>query len=94
MNKDIVARMTNLGESGQDEFVGDWSEMAKLMLYEQGVSKKYLESKDASFLIGKIVTDLIDDGKLSSTSEEILKTLRVNHPHSEDTEDVQASKNP
>ena len=85
---DVVANMTNLGESGQDSFVQNWTEMAKAMLYEQGVSMKYLESEKASFILGKIVTDLVDDGKLSTTSEEILKTLRTNHPHSEDDENA------
>lgn len=88
MNNDIVARMTNLGESGQDSFVRDWSETAKLMLYEQGVSKKFLNSEEASYIIAKVVTDLVDDGEMSSTSKEMLATLRVNHPHSEDNENV------
>ena len=81
---EIVANMTNLGDSGQDSFVQNWSEYAKIMLYEQGVSKKFLISEDASYIIGKVVTDLLDEGKLSTTSEEMLKTLRTNHPHSED----------
>lgn len=85
---DIVANMTNLGESGQDTFVRDWAELAKIMLYEQGISKKYLNSADASYIIGKFVTDTVDDGDLAQMTKDLIATLRVNHPHSEDVENV------
>lgn len=88
MNNDIVANMTNLGESGQDSFVRDWAEFAKTMLYEQGISKKYLNSEEASYIIGKFVTDTVDDGDLAQMTKDLIATLRVNHPHSEDVENV------
>ena len=88
MNNDIVANMTNLGESGQDTFVRDWAYFAKLSLYEKGISKKFLNSEEASYYIGKFVTDTVDDGNLSKMMEDLIATLRVNHPHSEDTENV------
>lgn len=88
MDNKIVENMTNLGESGQDTFVRDWAYFAKLSLYEKGISKKFLNSEEASYFIAKFVTDTIDDGNLSSMMEELIATLRVNHPHSEDIEDV------
>lgn len=88
MDNNIIAIMTNLGDSGQDAFAQNWSEYARLTLYEKGVSKKFIDSHDASFIIAKMVTDLIDDGNLSVTTNEMIATLRVNHPHSEDSVNV------
>jgi len=84
--KEIVANMSNLADSGQDTFVENYKELAKQMLYEQGISNRYLESDKAAYILGKAVTDLIEDGNLSKTTVDFLKTLRVNHPHSEDVE--------
>lgn len=86
MQNEIVANMTNLADSGQDKFVQDWAEYAKLTLYEQGVSKKFINSNEAAYILAKIVTDLVEDGNLSKTAESMIATLRVNHPHSEDKE--------
>ena len=86
MQKNIVATMTNLADSGQDAFVGNYTELAKNMLYEQGVSNKYLTSNAAAYILAKVVTDLIEDGNLSNTTNSMIATLRVNHPHSEDVE--------
>lgn len=80
--------MTNLADSGQDQFVENWTEFAKLMLYEQGVSNKFINSSAASYILAKIVTDTIEDGALSRTAEAMIATLRINHPHSEDDSDV------
>lgn len=85
---DIIKTMTNLADSGQDQFVQDWTQMAKTTLYEQGVSNTYLSSNDASYILAKVVTDLIEDGNLSSTTLSIIATLRINHPHSEDNDNV------
>lgn len=82
----IIANMTNLADSGQDKFVQDWAEGAKVMLYEQGISKKYLNSTDAEYILAKAVTDLIEDGDFTSTTLALIATLRVNHPHTEDEE--------
>lgn len=82
--KEIVGNMTNLADSGQDQFVENYTELAKLTLYEMGVSKKFLNSTEAAYILGKVVTDLVDDGNISKTSEMLIGTLRINHPHSED----------
>lgn len=82
----IVANMTNLADSGQDAFVTDWTEYAKTLLYEMGISNAYINSAQGSYVLGKAVTDLIEDGNLSKTTEELIATLRVNHPHSEDSD--------
>lgn len=84
MANEKVKVMTNLADSGQDDFVDNWVEMAKVTLYEQGVSHSYIESSDCEYLLAKVVTDLIEDGNLSSTTLSIIATIRVNHPHSED----------
>jgi phosphoribosylformimino-5-aminoimidazole carboxamide ribonucleotide (ProFAR) isomerase len=84
MQNDIIANMTNLGDSGQDEFVSNWAEYAKLTLYEKGVSKKFINSVEAAYILAKIVTDIVDDGTLSKAAESMIATLRINHPHSED----------
>lgn len=81
---EIIKTMTNLADSGQDEFVNDWAQMARTLLYEQGISNAFLGSTNAQYLIAKVVTDLIEDGNLSSTSLSLIATLRTNHPHSED----------
>ena len=86
MGNDIIKTMTNLADSGQDEFVNDWAQMAKEMLYEQGVSNTYLNSKKAQYILAKAVTDLIEDGNLTSTTLSLVATLRANHPHSEDND--------
>lgn len=83
-NQNVIGVMTNLADSGQDEFVNDWVQMAKTMLYEQGVSNTYLNSTQAQYLLAKCVTDLIEDGDFTSTTKDLIATLRVNHPHSED----------
>ena len=84
MANEHIKTMTNLSDSGQDGFVEDWATMAKTLLYEQGVSKNYLNSAEAEYLIAKAVTDLIEDGDFSNTTLSMISTLRVNHPHSED----------
>lgn len=86
MANEIIARMTNLADSGQDQYVADWAEYAKLVLYEQGVSNKFINSTSASYILAKIITDTIEDGALSKTAEAMIATLRVNHPHSEDSD--------
>ena len=84
MANEIIANMTNLGDSGQDRFVENWTEYAKLTLYEQGVSYKFINSAGASYILAKIVTDIVEDGTLSKAAETMIATLRINHPHSED----------
>ena len=84
MANEIIKNMTNLADSGQDDFVSNWAKMAKTLLYEQGVSNAYLNSTAAEYLIAKAVTDLIEDGDLSTTTLSMISTLRVNHPHAED----------
>lgn len=84
MANDIIASMTNLGDSGQDPFIDNWTEYAKLTLYEQGVSYKFINSASASYILAKIVTDIVEDGTLSKAAETMIATLRINHPHSED----------
>lgn len=86
MASEIIKRMTNLAESGQDNFVTDWTELAKITLYEQGVSHAFLTGDEADYILAKVVTDLIEDGNLSATTLSLIATLRVNHPHSEDAE--------
>lgn len=88
MANEVIKTMTNLADSGQDDFVDDWTQMAKTMLYEQGISKKFLDSDNAQYLLAKAVTDLIEDGNFTSTTFSLINTLRVNHPHEEDQEDV------
>lgn len=87
MQKDIIANMTNLADSGQDSFIENYTELAKQTLYEMGVSNTYLNSPKASYILGKVVTDLIEDGNLSNTTNAMIATLRVNHPHSEDEDE-------
>lgn len=84
MSNEIIGRMTNLADSGQDDFVSDWVQMAKTALYEQGISNSYLDSETAQYVIAKVVTDLIEDGNFSNTTLSLIATLRVNHPHTED----------
>ena len=84
--KSIIANMTNLADSGQDAFVENWTEYAKQTLYEMGVSNKHINSTKAAYILAKVVTDLIEDGNLSKTTNDMIATLRVNHPHSEDDE--------
>ena len=84
MANEKIKAMTNLADSGQDEFVTDWTEMAKTTLYEQGVSHDFLNKPEAEYILAKVVTDLIEDGNLTNTTLSIIATLRVNHPHSED----------
>ena len=84
MQNEIIGTMTNLGDSGQDKFAEYWKEYAKLKAYEQGISYKFLNSAAASFFLGKMVTDLVEDGTLSKDAQDMIATLRVNHPHSED----------
>lgn len=86
--RNVIATMTNLADSGQDDFVTDWVEMAKITLYEQGVSNTYLATNSAQYIIAKVVTDLIEDGDLTKTTLSLIATLRINHPHSEDVENV------
>lgn len=85
---EIIKNMTNIGDSGQDEFITNWTELAKQTLYEQGVSNKYIESNKAAYILAKVITDLIEDGELSNTTQQLIATLRVNHPHSEDDVNV------
>lgn len=85
---EIINNMTNLADSGQESFVEDWAEYARTQLYEQGVSHAFINSAKADYIIAKMVTDLVEDGELSSTTLSMIATLRVNHPHSEDNENV------
>lgn len=83
-NLEKIKIMTNLADSGQDEFIENWVEFAKLQLYEMGVSNKFINSEQSSYIIAKLITDLIEDGNLSASAQSMIATLRVNHPHSED----------
>lgn len=83
---EIISNMTNVGDSGQDGFVSDWTEFAKNLLSERGVSQKYINSTASAYILAKIVTDMIEDGELSKISETFIASLRVNHPKSEDAE--------
>ena len=85
---EIINNMTNLADSGQDSFVDNWSEYARTQRYEQGVSHAFINSSKADYIVAKMVTDLVEDGELSSTTLSMIATLRVNHPHSEDNENV------
>lgn len=82
--QEIIASMTNLEGSGQDTFVENYTQLAINTLYEMGISQTYLNSKAASYILAKAVTDLVEDGNLSTTTNELIATLRTNHPHSED----------
>lgn len=84
---DIVANMTNIADSGQDLYVQDQTNFAKAVLHEMGISNAFLESKEASYILGKVVTDNVEDGKFSTTTESLIASLRANHPHSEDKEE-------
>ena len=88
MQNEIIARMTNLADSGQDAFVEDYIELAKITLYEMGISNTFINSNDAVYILGKVVTDFVEDGNLSNTTNALIATLRVNHPHSEDETNV------
>lgn len=81
---EIIANMTNIGDSGQDSFVADWTEYAKNLLHERGVSQKYIDSSAAAYILAKIVTDIVEDGDLSKITLEMIASLRVNHPLDED----------
>lgn len=83
---EIISNMTNIAGSGQDGFVSDWTEFAKNLLRERGVSEKYISSTASAYILGKIVTDMVEDGDLSNVTESIIASLRVNHPTSEDEE--------
>lgn len=88
MQNEIVANMTNLADSGQDAFIENYTELAKQTLYEMGISQMYLDSNAAAYILAKVVTDLVEDGNLSNTTNALIATLRVNHPHSEDVQNV------
>lgn len=85
---EIIKSMTNLGDSGQDQFAADYTELARITLHERGVSKTFLSSANAAYILAKVVTDLVEDGELSNMTESLIATLRVNHPISEDDENV------
>ena len=82
--QEIIASMTNLEGSGQDTFVENYSQLAYNTLYEMGISNAYLTSDQAAYILAKVVTDLVEDGNLSSTTLSLIASLRTNHPHSED----------
>ena len=82
--QEIIASMTNLEGSGQDTFVENYSQLAYNTLYEMGVSYAYLNSDAAAYILAKVVTDLVEDGNLSNTTNALIATLRTNHNHSED----------
>ncbi len=88
MANEVIKNMTNLEDSGQDTFVDNYTELAKITLYEKGISKKYINSDEANYILGKVVTDLIEDGDLSKTTNDMIATLRVNHSHDEDETNV------
>lgn len=82
--QEIIASMTNLEGSGQDTFVENYTQLAYNTLYEMGISNAYLTSNKASYILAKVVTDLVEDGNLSNTTNALIASLRTNHPHSED----------
>ena len=85
-HNEIISNMTNIGDSGQGGFVSDWGEFAKHLLRSRGISEKYINSAASAYILAKIVTDMVEDGELSKTSETFIASLRVNHPKSEDAE--------
>lgn len=80
----IIANMTNLADSGQNDFVTNYAELAYNTLYEMGISNTYLSSTAAAYILAKAVTDLVEDSELSSTTNALIASLRTNHSHSED----------
>lgn len=90
--KEIVASVNNLADSGQDNFIDDKAKTAYIILYENGISKKFLDSEEGSYIIGKVVEDLLDAGGITTfTDKYLIAPLRINHPRSEDEENVQTS---
>ena len=83
---EIISNMTNIADSGQDGFISDWSEFAKNLLRERGISEKYINGPRSAYILAKIVTDMVEGGELSKTSEIFISSLRINHPRSEDKE--------
>lgn len=82
--QEIIASMTNLEGSGQDTFVQNYTQLAYNTLYEMGISYAFLNSDAAAYILAKVVTDLVEDGNLSNTTNALIASLRTNHPHSED----------
>ena len=80
----IIANMTNLEGSGQDTFVENYTQLAYNTLYEMGISNTYLTSDAAAYILAKVVTDLVEDSNLSTTTLSLIASLRTNHPHTED----------
>lgn len=87
--KEIVASVTNLANSGQDTFIEDKAKTAYIILYENGISKKFLDSEEGAYIIGKVTEDLIDAGGVTTfTDKYLIAPLRINHPRSEDEKNV------
>jgi hypothetical protein len=85
--KEIVASTSNLNSN--DQFTEDKATQAKIILYQNGISKKFLDSEEGAYIIGKVVEDLIDAGGITTfTDKYILAPIRVNHPHREDKANV------
>lgn len=80
----IIASMTNLEGSDQNQFVENYTQLAYNTLYEMGISNAYLTSNAAAYVLAKVVTDYVEDGNLSNTTLSLIASLRTNHPHSED----------
>lgn len=88
MANEKIKVMLNLADSGQDDFVDNWVAMAKTSLHEQGISNTFLNSEEGQYILAKATTDLIEDGNFSNTTLSMIKTLRLNHPRSEDEANV------
>ena len=87
--KEIVASLNNLGDSGQDTFAEDKATQAKILLYANGISKTFLNSEDGAYIVAKVVEDLLDTGGITTfTDKYFLAPLRIAHPRSEDKENV------
>ena len=78
-----VKVMTNYTSEYHNEFLSGWIAEAKSILANSGVDDEAIDSKCSVGVIAQIITDIVDNGGLSSMTNNRISQLALTYPRKE-----------
>lgn len=78
-----VKDMTNYTSDYHDKFLSGWIAEAKSILSNSGVNDETIDSDCSVGVIAQIITDIVDNGGLSSMTLNRISQLALTHPRKE-----------
>lgn len=78
-----VKVMTNYTSEYHNEFLSGWIAEAKNILANSGVSDEAIDSSRSVGVIAQIITDIVDNGGLSTMTTNRISQLALTYPRKE-----------